>query len=307
MELLDQRVHVLTSTQELRHSTRNFVRLAGDYLGEGSPVCVMMASWLRHIDRFELQYDKAFARDPLFGADLMDQIHKRVQVFLHSCNTTAIEKVESGALEEFRGLQKRVERGEWMKSMPVRVERPALREEGRRKLEGNRNGARNNGVDPQLRISENLGILMQAARSENLLLPMGEDGREICLQYISKGECDRSCTRSHATLRGHTRELVISFIRGYREAMNKKRKFDGVGAQASHGETWDRGGYRNSETQNGTIFGDGSGRRGGSRDGQNGGGGGGSGGNGSTTTPPHQYGQKTWGGSQNGREGGRSA
>ena len=83
-ELLYQRVHVLTSTQELRHSTRNFVKLAGGYLGEGSPVFVMMVSWTRHIDRFERQYDKAFARDSLFGADLMDRIHKRVQLFLHS-------------------------------------------------------------------------------------------------------------------------------------------------------------------------------------------------------------------------------
>ena len=83
-ELLDQRVHVLTSTQELRHLTRKFVRLAGDYLGEGSPVSIMMASWPRHISPYEQQYDKAFSWDPLFGADLMDRIHKRVQVFLHS-------------------------------------------------------------------------------------------------------------------------------------------------------------------------------------------------------------------------------
>ena len=102
---------MLTSTQELRHSTRNFVRLAGDNRGEGSPVCIMMASWRRHIDRFKWKYNKDFSRDPLFGANLMDRIHKRVQVFLHSCTTTAIEDVESGALEEFWGLQKRVERG----------------------------------------------------------------------------------------------------------------------------------------------------------------------------------------------------
>ena len=42
----------------------------------------------------------------------MDQTHKRMQVFLHSCNTTAIKDMESGALAEFRGLQKKVERGE---------------------------------------------------------------------------------------------------------------------------------------------------------------------------------------------------
>ena len=163
-ELLDQRVHVLTSTQELRHSTRKFVWLAGDYLGEGIPVCIMMALWPRHIDRFEQQYDKNFYRGPLFGADLMDRIHKRMQVFLHSCNTMAIEDVESGALEEFQGLQKRVERGEWLTSVPVWVERPAPREEGRRKSEGTGNGARNHGVDPQLHISETLGIITEFAR-----------------------------------------------------------------------------------------------------------------------------------------------
>ena len=78
-------------------------------------------------------------------------------------------------------------------------------------------------------------------------------------------------------------ELVIRFIRGSREAMNKKRNFDGVGTQASHGGTWDMGGYRNSEAQNGSRFG---GRCGSGRDRQNGGGGGGRGGNGPTTTPP---------------------
>ena len=87
----------------------------------------MMAWWPHHIDRFKRQYNKTFSWDPLFGADLMDWIHKRVQVLLHSCNTTVIEDVESGALEEFWGLQKRVERGEWLTSMPTWVERPAQR------------------------------------------------------------------------------------------------------------------------------------------------------------------------------------
>ena len=89
-KLLYQRVHVLTSTQELFHLKRNFVKLSGDYLGEDIPICLSMGTWLCHIDRFERQYNKAFARDPLFGAYLMDHIHKRFQLFLHSCNTTAI-------------------------------------------------------------------------------------------------------------------------------------------------------------------------------------------------------------------------
>ena len=70
--ILYKRVHILTSTQDLHHSTRNFVKLAGYYLGEEILICISMESWPRHIERFERQYDKAFARGPLFGADLMD-------------------------------------------------------------------------------------------------------------------------------------------------------------------------------------------------------------------------------------------
>ena len=101
-----------------------------------------MVTWPRRIDRFKRQYYKAFEKDPLFGADLMDHIQKRVQVFLHSCNTTAIEDMELGSLKEFRGLHKRVERGEWLALTLGWVDWPALKEEGHRKSNGHEIGAR---------------------------------------------------------------------------------------------------------------------------------------------------------------------
>ena len=66
-EILDQMVHVLAYKQELRHSTSNFAKLAGDYLGDKSPIFLSMGTWLRQIDRFKWKYDKNFAKDPLFG------------------------------------------------------------------------------------------------------------------------------------------------------------------------------------------------------------------------------------------------
>ena len=95
---MDHRVHVLASTQDLHNSKRNFVKIAGDYLGEEILLCLLMGTWLRHIERFEQQYNKDFAKDPLFGEELINRIHKRVQVFLHYCNTNSIEEVELGAL-----------------------------------------------------------------------------------------------------------------------------------------------------------------------------------------------------------------
>ena len=104
------------------------MKLAGDYLGEEISIYLPMGSWTCHIDLFERNYKKAFVRDPLLGADLMDRIHNRVQVFLHSCNTTEIKEVESGDLAEFGGLQKKVERGEWLTLMSVWVDRPVQKE-----------------------------------------------------------------------------------------------------------------------------------------------------------------------------------
>ena len=167
--------------------------------------------------------------------------------FYTPVNTTSIKEVGSGALEEFIGLQKRVERGECLASTPVWVERPTTTEKGLHKSDRNGFVARqsagvgwvgivfNRGIDPLLQIIEFMGCMTQVARMENLRLPVGEDGREICLWFSSKGDCNRSCMRYQSPLRGNTWESVISFIRGAREAMDKhKRKFDGFGEQVSH-------------------------------------------------------------------------
>ena len=148
-----------------------------------------MGMWPPHIDHFEQQYNKSLARDPLFGADLVDFIHKRVQVFLLSCNTTTIEDVEAGALAQFEELPKKVEIGEWLTSTPVWVDRPVQKKEGRRKSDRHGIGARPIGrgggidvvfdhrVDPQMWIMERLGDMMAVARSENLRIPLAADGR----------------------------------------------------------------------------------------------------------------------------------
>ena len=64
------------TSQELQHSTKNFVKIAGDCLVEETLLCRSMVTWPRHIEPFEQQYENAFTKDPLFGADLVDTIHK---------------------------------------------------------------------------------------------------------------------------------------------------------------------------------------------------------------------------------------
>ena len=89
-----------------------------------------MATGPCHIDPFKRKYDKAFAKDPLLGADLVERIHKLVQVFLQSCNTDSIEDVELGALADFGQIEKKIEIGEWLKTTLVWVDRPTPKEEG---------------------------------------------------------------------------------------------------------------------------------------------------------------------------------
>ena len=212
--------------------------------------------WPRHIDVFERQYVKAFANKILSGTDLIDRIPKRVQVFLHSCNKTYIKDMKSGALAEFGGLQKKVERGDWFTTTLGWVDPPTPREEGKRKSEKHGSGSSLSGggggqdtvhsivVDPQLRIMEKLGEITVAALLENLCCPLAEDGREICLQYHSNRECARSCTRSHAPLWGHSRDNVIRYIGIFRFALypSRKRKFNGGSDQGYYGVHWNRNG-----------------------------------------------------------------
>ena len=68
---------------------------------------------------------------------------------------------------------------------------------------GGRDVIFNHRIDPQLRIMERLGDMIEAARLENLRIPLAADGRDICLHFLSTGDCVISCKRSHAPVRGH--------------------------------------------------------------------------------------------------------
>ena len=50
------------------------------------------------MDRFEQQYENYVAGNLIPGVNIMDQIHKRVQIFLHSYNTTSLDESKSIAL-----------------------------------------------------------------------------------------------------------------------------------------------------------------------------------------------------------------
>ena len=95
---MDQWVPVDTTTQDLSHTTRNFVRVAGDYLENEAPLGRSIITWPQHIDRFERQYNKAFAENTLFGAETIDRTNKMVLIFLQLCNKKCLDNVKMGAL-----------------------------------------------------------------------------------------------------------------------------------------------------------------------------------------------------------------
>ena len=64
--LLYQKVHVITSTQELRNSTCNSVKVTADCLGSEAPLGKAMDMWHCHIVLYERKYDKAFAEKSFF-------------------------------------------------------------------------------------------------------------------------------------------------------------------------------------------------------------------------------------------------
>ena len=80
---------------------KHLERLAGDYLGPKGPLRQAMATYSLHIDRFKRQYDKNVSGDRTFRKDLVDCIHKHVQVFSYSCKTAFLDDVGMSALSKF--------------------------------------------------------------------------------------------------------------------------------------------------------------------------------------------------------------
>ena len=118
-EMLDQRVHMVTTTQDIRHSIRNFLSVDGNYLRDEGTLIRAMATRKCYIDRFEQQYDKVFTGNPFFSTYLVNHIHKQVQGFLHSYNITFLDNTKTGLLSKFRKIQRCVEWGRWVTSTPV--------------------------------------------------------------------------------------------------------------------------------------------------------------------------------------------
>ena len=81
------------------------MQVAGDYFGFGGPLIHKMAMRPLHIGHFGQEYEKAFYRDRLFRADLVDLIQKHVQGFLYSCNITSLDDINIVVLLEFGELQ----------------------------------------------------------------------------------------------------------------------------------------------------------------------------------------------------------
>ena len=108
-----------------------------------------------------------------------------------------------------------------------------------------------NGVDPQLQIMERLGDMTAAAFLDNLRCPLTSGGRETCLCLHSKGDCVRSCSRSHALVQGQSQENMLRYIGICRVALDpsKKRNFNVGGDRGSYGGHWERNGG-NSTMQN---------------------------------------------------------
>ena len=111
-DILYQRVHMVTTSQDLQHSPINFVRLAREYLGTDGTLSQAMITHPHHIDRYERLYHKNFAGNHFFRSNTVGRIHKTVHVFLHSCNMMSLDDSETSAFSEFGEIQRRVDQGE---------------------------------------------------------------------------------------------------------------------------------------------------------------------------------------------------
>ena len=143
-------------------------------MGDKGTLSHTMDTWSRPFEHFKRKYGKAFMGNPLFTANMVDRIHKRVQIFLHSCNTPCLYNVVTGALLYFRELQRCVERVKWMTSIPISMELTTKKKDGGRNSDIGRGGRpgqakqkmeaeKNRKTEPHLSVIENFRKLFNPA------------------------------------------------------------------------------------------------------------------------------------------------
>ena len=58
-------------------------------------------------------------RNPFFGTDIINCIHKRVKVLLYLCSMEPLKNVGTRSLYEFGNLQQRMEWEKWITYKPI--------------------------------------------------------------------------------------------------------------------------------------------------------------------------------------------
>ena len=180
-ELLDKRVHVLASSQELQHSTRNFMKLAGDYLvaASHSPLRAAIRQGLRKGSSLQGIFDGLHPQTCSVIFTLIQHDHHRRSGVRgpHRVRGSSEKCVERGVVDLDAGMG-------GLASAKGGVT-PEIQHDGG----GRRDTVFKNGVDLQLWTMERTGEMTVAARLENLCIPLAADGREICLRFLSKRDC----------------------------------------------------------------------------------------------------------------------
>ena len=92
---------------------------------------------------------------------------------------------------------------------------------------------KNRETEPQIRVMDNFGGLFNLVCCEVNLWTKVTNGREVCIQFHSKGDYVWNCSRSHAPLIGQIRVDYIWFIRhcraGYETRFDTWKRKSGDG------------------------------------------------------------------------------
>ena len=86
---------------------------------------------------------------------------------------------------------------------------------------------RNPDLDPRLRLMEGFRIFFYETNRDSIMCPKGSKNIEVCIQFLSKGNCTCNTSRSHPYLRGQIQEEYIRFFdhcRSRYKAGNYNRK-----------------------------------------------------------------------------------
>ena len=211
----------------LKHTFKNFYSLTKVLFGLDALLTQALAVLYNHIHQFEIQYTKCFQQNWWFGASIIDRVHVRVQMFLHSDALGNPQRINIIVLDLADFLNK-IAMDEFIASQPWWLDQSEdkkctnntstnptkhpRRDRHDHHDQGNTIHLQTWEIGARLQVNEQFKQIFHVQNKQGHTPPLSHTSKPLCHPFYAIGRCSDTCKRYHETLNQQEQQLWQAFL-----------------------------------------------------------------------------------------------